>query len=193
MIRRIISVLLVLCLACAFCGCVAEEAIPQQDEELKGNITLVGNGQEKTLTYDEILAMPAYEAFAFGVSTVGIKFGPYEIRGVPLIELMEEVGGINQGDQIWISAPDGYMWVLDYDQINGQGFITMDSDLKEVPAPDLKLVLMYHQDGLPLTYNEGAPFRLVVSSETDDVITEASSWVKWIDKMEIKPGTEDEA
>ena len=45
---------------------------------------------------------------------------------------------------------------------------------------------MYEQDGVPLTYEQGGPFRMVVATDTPDVITEGSSWVKWVDRIEVK-------
>jgi hypothetical protein len=45
---------------------------------------------------------------------------------------------------------------------------------------------MYEQDNKPVSYNDGGPFRIVVVSDSPNVITEGSSWVKWVDKIEIK-------
>ncbi|WP_062399530.1 hypothetical protein [Methanogenium cariaci] len=73
--------------------------------------------------------------------------------------------------------------------MQGGGFITLDDGLKEISAPPpLTVIIMYEQDGLPpLTYNDGGPpYRMVIATDTPDVITEGSSWVKWVDTIEIK-------
>ncbi len=95
-------------------------------------------------------------------------------------------GGISPGDQVWISAPDGYLWVFDYDQVQGKGFITFNENLKEIPSPPSRLLLMYEQDGKPLSYNDGGPLRVAIISDEKGVVTEGSAWVKWVDKIEIK-------
>jgi hypothetical protein len=89
-------------------------------------------------------------------------------------------------DRVWIFGRDGYLWVFEADQLEGRGFVTFGSDLKEIPSPPLRLILMYEQDNKPVSYNDGGPFRIVVVSDNPGVITEGSSWVKWVDKIEIK-------
>jgi DMSO/TMAO reductase YedYZ molybdopterin-dependent catalytic subunit len=180
---------LFLCTFCLLCGCVSE---PAEDvaAPITGDLTLVEmvNGTETqtvVLTYDEVLTMPAYTAHGYAVSTVGIKYGPYVCTGVTLPELVEVVGGAGEGDQVYVSAPDGYLWVFDYDQLMGEHFITLDEDLHEIPSPSLTVILMYEQDGAPLSYNDGAPFRIAVTSAEEGVITEGSSWVKWVDRIEV--------
>ena len=181
--------ILLLGTACV-CGCtgnadpvVTDSAVT---EPLPGNLTIKNGDVEVVLDWDTIRDMPAFEGYGFAVSTVGIKFGPYDVKGVRLTDLIAVAGDFGPENRIWVSAPDGYLWVFDYDQVQGEGFITFDANLKEVPAPPLTVVIMYEQDGVPLTSVEGGPFRMVVATDTPDVITEGSSWVKWVDTIEIK-------
>jgi DMSO/TMAO reductase YedYZ molybdopterin-dependent catalytic subunit len=122
----------------------------------------------------------------YAVSTTGIRFGPYICTGVDIRDLISDAGGIGPDDQVWISAPDGYMWVFDAQQIEGQGFITFNTDLREIPSPPLQIILMYEQDGKPVSYDNGGPARIAIVSDTPGVITEGSAWVKWVNKIEIK-------
>ena len=89
-------------------------------------------------------------------------------------------------DQVWISAPDGYLWVFDAEQLEGKGFVTFNSDLKEIPSPPLRIILMYEQDKKPVSYDDGGPARIAIVSDNAGVITEGSAWVKWVDTIEIK-------
>jgi DMSO/TMAO reductase YedYZ molybdopterin-dependent catalytic subunit len=148
------------------------------------NLTLSGD-EERVLDLEEVRALPATECYAFGVSTVGIKYGPFRCRGVLISDLVTLVGGIEPGDRVWIYGEDGYLWVMDDEQVHGEGFITMDPDLREIPSPPLRVVLMYEQDGVPLAYENGGPLRVVIGAESDDIVTEGSSWVKWVDRIEI--------
>jgi hypothetical protein len=96
------------------------------------------------------------------------------------------MGGMGPGDRIWISAPDGYLWVFDAEQVNGKGFVTFNADLKEIPSPPLRIILMYEQDTKPVSYNDGGPVRVAIISDEPGVITEGSAWVKWVNRIEIK-------
>lgn len=155
-----------------------------QREEIDWNLTLVGE-EEKILTYDEVVAMPSYEGHGGFFTTVGIKNGPYRCEGVPVKDLCDLVGGISPSETLWVSAPDGYMMVYDYDQVMGD-FTTFDPDgLREVSHGELTMILMYEQDGEIISDNDGKPLKIAIVSE-DELMTEGSYWVKWVDRIEIR-------
>jgi DMSO/TMAO reductase YedYZ molybdopterin-dependent catalytic subunit len=158
--------------------------IPHQ-ENVEWDVTLIGSsGEEMTLTYDEIRALPQYEGRGGFFTSVGYINGPYRLRGVPILELCDLVGGITSQDIIFISADDGYSTVLDYRQVTGD-FITYDPDtMKEVPHRELKLILMYELDGRMPSHEEGRPVRLAIAGE-EDLLTEGLYWVKWVKCIEV--------
>lgn len=191
--KRLIPIFgLCLCIlaAACICGCIGDAdpapAAPVVPEPLPGNLTIINGDTEVVLDWDAITAMPAFDGYGYAVSTVGIKYGPYDVKGVRLTDLIALAGDFGPENQTWVSAPDGYLWVFDYDQVQGGGFITFNADLKEVPSPPLTVIIMYEQDGIPLTSGDGGPFRMVVATDTPDVITEGSSWVKWVDTIEVR-------
>jgi DMSO/TMAO reductase YedYZ molybdopterin-dependent catalytic subunit len=185
-----ICILLILFCWCGGCTGTAPAPSPQPvtntaDDFSSWNLTI--NGSTRLVySLDELQAFPVTTGNGFAVSTVGIKYGPYICRGVLLTDLLAPVGGISPGDQVWISAPDGYLWVFDYDQVQGNGFITFNESLKEIPSPPLRILLMYEQDGKLLSYNDGGPLRVAIISDEKGVVTEGSAWVKWVDNIEIK-------
>jgi len=185
-----ICILLILFSCTAGCSSIATAAPPQPvtgsaDDFSSWHLTV--NGTIRTeYTLDQIRKLPATTGNGYAVSTVGIKYGPYLCKGVLLTDLLAPAGGIPAGDQAWISAPDGYLWVFDYDQVQGTGFITFNESLKEIPSPPLRILLMYEQDGKPLSYDDGGPLRVAIISDEPGVVTEGSAWVKWVDKIEIK-------
>ena len=185
-----ICILLILSCCCAGCSGTAPVPSPHQvtspvDDFSNWNLTV--NGSTRTeYTLDQIRTLPATTGNGFAVSTVGIKYGPYICKGVLLTDLLAPAGGISPGDQVWISAPDGYLWVFDYEQVQGNGFITFNESLKEISSPPLEILLMYEQDGKPLSYNDGGPLRVAIISKEKGVVTEGSAWVKWVDKIEVK-------
>jgi DMSO/TMAO reductase YedYZ molybdopterin-dependent catalytic subunit len=148
------------------------------------NLTLNGT-TEKVLTLPDLQALPAVTANGYAVSTTGIRFGPYTCKGVDLRDLTALVGGVGEKDQVWVYAPDGYLWVFDAGQLNGTGFVTFNESLREVPAPPLKVILMYGQDGKPVPYNDGGPVRIAIVSDSPGIVTEGSAWVKWVDRIEV--------
>jgi DMSO/TMAO reductase YedYZ molybdopterin-dependent catalytic subunit len=180
--------LLAICLivTCGCTGTAKSSAGAVATEDFSGwRLTLNGT-TVKTLSLDDLRSMPSTTGNGFAVSTTGIKYGPYVCKGVLLTDLAELVGGFRPGDEAWISAPDGYLWVFDYDQVQGNGFVTFNESLKEIPSPPLRILLMYEQDGKLLAYNDGGPLRLAIISESPGVVTEGSAWVKWVDKIEIR-------
>jgi len=140
----------------------------------------------KFLSLEDLRYYPAVTGFGYAVSTTGIRFGPYTCTGVDLRDLIADVGGMNPGDQVWISAPDGYMWVFDAEQLTGKGFVTFNRDLKEIPSPPLRVILMYEQDKKPVSYDDGGPAKIVIMSDEPGIVTEGSAWVKWVNTIEIK-------
>lgn len=184
--KRLIMALCLLAVAC-ICGCTGTEGTTAVvPEPLPGNITILHGDTEVVLDWDDITAMPAFEGYAHSVSTVGIISGPYAVKGVPLTDLIALAGDFGPKNRAWVSATDGYLWVFDAEHVSGESFITFNDNLQEIPAPPLTVIIMYEQDGLPVTYEYGGPFRMVVATDTPDVVTEGSSWVKWVDTIEVK-------
>jgi DMSO/TMAO reductase YedYZ molybdopterin-dependent catalytic subunit len=174
---------LVLMSGCA--GNAIKNSVPPADPA-SSNWSLILNGTtEKVLTLSDLQALHAVTAHGYAVSTTGIRFGPYTCKGVDLRDLAGLVGGIGEKDQVWVYAPDGYLWVFDAGQLNGKGFVTFNESLLEVPSPPLKVILMYEQDGKPVSYNDGGPARVAIVSESPGFVTEGSAWVKWVDRIEV--------
>jgi DMSO/TMAO reductase YedYZ molybdopterin-dependent catalytic subunit len=153
--------------------------------EVKWDLTLVGDdGTEKIVSFAEIKKMPSYSGRGGEFSSAGIISGPYSIKGVPVTELCALVGGIKPDDVLLVSAQDGYSSIFSYSETQGK-FITYDpKTMKEVPYRELKLVLIYEQDGAPLTHNYGKPLRIATVGP-DDLLVEGHYWVKWVNRIEV--------
>ena len=179
---KIILVVVLVLFSALIAGCSA----PVQDS-LAADWRLTVNGTtERVLTMNDLKALPSADGYGYCVSTTGFRFGPYTCKGVDLKDIAGLVGGVNPGQQVWISAPDGYLWVFDSDQLEGRGFVTFNENLTEIPSPALRIILMYEQNGTALSYDDGGPARIAIISEQPGVITEGSAWVKWVDRIEIR-------
>jgi DMSO/TMAO reductase YedYZ molybdopterin-dependent catalytic subunit len=150
-------------------------------------LTLVGRQQEqRILDMAQIKALPAETGRGGFFSTVGTISGPFEIKGVPLIDLCRLVGGITGDDALFVSAQDGYSTVLSYNQITGKLDTYDPATMRVVPHTKLDFVLMYELDGQPLTQDGGKPLRMAVISD-GNLITEGFNWVRWVNRIEVIP------
>jgi len=53
------------------------------EEPIDWDVTLIGSdGEQKVLTYQEIRNLPSHEACGGYLTTAGIVYGPYEVKGV---------------------------------------------------------------------------------------------------------------
>jgi DMSO/TMAO reductase YedYZ molybdopterin-dependent catalytic subunit len=129
--------------------------------------------------------MPYQEASGGLLTSAGVVYGPYEVKGVLLQDLCDLVGGITPNDFVSVSAPDGYSMAFGYDQIYSGGFLTWDPEtLHEVPGENQMVLLTYEWDGKLISHNDGGPLRLVVVSN-GSLLTEGHNWVMWVDEIEI--------
>lgn len=167
------------------CGCTGTAGSPAT-QDVSWNLTVSDGTREEVLSLAEVKALPAWKGYGYGVSTVGIKYGPYSVKGVPLGTLLDRVGGYDEGDMVGISATDGYYWVFDDEQMVGKGFVTFDADLKEKLSPALTVVLAYEFNGAPISDEDGGPLRIVIGTDEPGTVTEGSAWVKWVDRIEVR-------
>jgi DMSO/TMAO reductase YedYZ molybdopterin-dependent catalytic subunit len=150
-------------------------------DDIEWDLTLVGD-EEIVLDFDQLLKMDPISGISGFFTSVGIVNGPFDIKGVSILDLCDLVGGVNSSEFVRVSAVDQYSMVFSYNQLHGD-FITYDTDLHEIENNDLVIVLMYELEGKPLTEDLGSPLRIAIIG--DNVLTEGHYWVKWIDKVEI--------
>jgi len=156
-------------------------------ETIDWNLTLIGDGgNEKVLTFDELKELSSYEGYGGFFSSVGMKYGRFECKGVSVEDLCVLVGGIEPSNTLWVSALDGYLMVFTYDQVQGDILIYDPATLREIPHTGLKMILMYEQDGALIPGDDGRPLRIAIVSSDGGFLTEGHYWVKWVNKIEIR-------
>jgi DMSO/TMAO reductase YedYZ molybdopterin-dependent catalytic subunit len=145
----------------------------------------------KTLTMEEIKEMPALEGWGGRMRSTGAIEGPFKLKGVPVIDLCELVGGINPDTAVKITSRDGYAMTFSYKQVMENDFITYDPvSQNEVPHEDLQMILAYQTDGNEMTFELGGPLRLAILSEKNQV-TDGHWWSKWVEQIELVPAPKD--
>jgi DMSO/TMAO reductase YedYZ molybdopterin-dependent catalytic subunit len=156
-----------------------------REEPVTWDLTLVGkNGEQKVLSYQEIRKLPSQEARGGFFTTAGVVNGPYDVKGVLLLDLCALVGGITADDVVQISAKDGYSMVFDYDQLTGDIPTYDPVTVRELPHEELEVLLIYKLDDQHLSDVDGEPLRLAVVGN-ERLLTEGHNWVKWVNKIEV--------
>jgi DMSO/TMAO reductase YedYZ molybdopterin-dependent catalytic subunit len=156
------------------------------EEPIEWEVTLVGiNGEQRVLSYEEIRGLPSQEAHGGFLTSAGVKYGPYNVKGVLLQDLCNLVGGIANSAGVAVSAPDGYSMVFSHDQIYSTDFVTFDPiTLHEMPHETQMVLLTYEWNGKAISHNGGGPLRLVIVS-SEALLTEGHNWVSWVNKIEV--------
>jgi DMSO/TMAO reductase YedYZ molybdopterin-dependent catalytic subunit len=158
------------------------QAVPAVDWDL----TLIGrDGQPLVLSYEELKSLPAVETRGGFFSSVGVIYGPYQLKGIQLEALLAMVGGMTASDVLLVAAQDGYSSVFDYRQITGEIDTFEPGTLRLVPQGAVEFLLIYQQDGEPLSDADGKPLRLGVTNP-DGLLTEGHWWVKWVNRLEVR-------
>ena len=152
------------------------------------SLTVIKDAQTKTYSLADLKAMTPVSGWAGQISSTGTITGPDQYTGVPLVDLLNAVGGITENNAVRVSAKDGYSMTLSYNQITaGSGFPCIDSTTgKEVAAASpLTIFVAYQVGGQPLDDSVG-PMRLgILTSKTQ--VTDGHWWVKWTQKIEVIP------
>jgi len=141
----------------------------------------------KTLTLNEIKKMPSLEGWGGRMRSTGEIEGPFEVKGVSLIELGNLVGGISPDTAVKVISRDGYTMTFSYKQIVEGDYITYDPVSKqEVPHEELQTILAYETDGNEITFQQGGPLRIAILSAKNQV-TDGHWWCKWVEEIELVP------
>lgn len=156
-------------------------------------LELEGPGGSKSLTMDDLKALPAVEGWGGTKSSTGKITVPEIFKGVLVQDLSSLVGGIAADTGVNIVAKDGYAMTISYNQIANSDFITYDpgtGDEIKVNEP-LKVVVAYEKDGKPLDAEMDGTLRLMVLTTKNNQIVDGHWSVKWVTKVAVRSLAED--
>jgi DMSO/TMAO reductase YedYZ molybdopterin-dependent catalytic subunit len=159
--------------------------------DIDWNLTIIGvNSENVTLSLKELRAMEPTMGQGGFFTTTGVVHGPYSLKGVSIEDLCDLVGGLGPSDGVLVSAmgTDGYSSFFERDEIDGNiatyEYNSVTGNLEEVPHERLGLMVVYEQDGKPLSSGDGRPLRLAVAG-SESLLTEGFRWVMWVDQVEV--------
>jgi hypothetical protein len=204
-LRLILSGALLLALAFTFAACsggnqvapspIAEateaavvEASPAPTEAAVPVLEIIGLSETKSLTMDEIKALPVTEGYAGIKSSTGKITPPVMFKGVALKDLAEFIGGMDETSGFNAVAEDGYSITYSFDQLQNGSFVAYDPATgAELKNPvELTAILAYEADGKPLDQKQDGVLRLAIVSTELNQVTDGHWAVKWINKFEVK-------
>jgi len=114
-----------------------EAATPTSEEGSEESgvaaLTVTKESASESFTLDDVQAMPAEEGWGGLMNSVGEISGPFEYKGVPMLDLVESVGELGEEDAVRIEAKDGYAMTFSYEQLSEGDFTTLGSGTDAVP------------------------------------------------------------
>jgi hypothetical protein len=144
-----------------------------------------GDGQQGVLNETGIAALASYTGPSGFKSSGGLIAALGDYTGVPVLTLLDLVGGITSTQTLTVTASDGYSMVYTYSQVNGQDFTTYDPVTGSEASPTQPMVLCvnYFVNGTALPSEEG-PLRIGVVGP-EGLLTEGHFWTKMTSKLEV--------
>ncbi len=170
----------------AACGDSGVQSSPSPGPSGPVVLTVRGEDETKTFSMAQLRALPAYEGYAGNKSSTGVITPPSKYRGVPLTELADLVGGINEAHGITIVAKDGYGMTFSYNQIAGDGFTTFDPATgEEEPADgELTVIVAYEHEGRQIDEDDG-PLKLAIAQAAPAQVTDGHWAIKWLSEISV--------
>jgi len=158
------------------------------------DINLTGaDGQSDVVSFAALKEMEVTEGYGGWLTSVGTIIPPVKYKGVTIATLLESVGSLPEGKAVEITATDDYSMNLSYDQIQNNGLPVFNSLTAEefTYTETLSVIVAYEKDGLPISEEDGGPYRLAVVSEKSDQITDGHWWIKQVRDLEIIDASKD--
>ncbi len=150
------------------------------------NLTLIGaNGHQKILNSNELAALESYTASG-GYSEKGITYVG-NFTGVPILALLDLVGGITSNENVTVTGSDGYQVTFTYQQAQGQGLNTYNPTTGAAvqPLQPLTVIVAYYSNGTSLASGKGPLTVAIVGPQ--GLLTNGYWWVYLMVKIEIIP------
>jgi DMSO/TMAO reductase YedYZ molybdopterin-dependent catalytic subunit len=166
----------------------ADEAAPVEEAAAEAVLEVVGLDESVSLTMADLQSMPAYEGYGGLKSSTGSIFPPVPHKGVPVMQLLDLVGGLEPGYGINVVAKDGYAMTISYEQLVNGEFTTFDpvtGDENEI-EDQLQPVLAYEREGVPIPADEDGPLRLVILTPENTQIVDGHWTVKFVNQIVVK-------
>jgi DMSO/TMAO reductase YedYZ molybdopterin-dependent catalytic subunit len=161
------------------------------DEEVV--LAVIGESKSASYSLESLMALPAVEGQAGIKSSTGKITPPTAFKGVSLLELIDQVGGLGNDMGVEIEAEDGYTMTFSGDQLKSGDFIAYDPATgDELKSHDpLTVIVAYEMNGEALDEKSDGTLRLAIISDTNNQVTDGHWSIKWVRKITLKSMAEE--
>ncbi|HNR96452.1 MAG TPA: hypothetical protein PKH89_05690 [Anaerolineae bacterium] len=156
-------------------------------------LELVGPTGTKTLTMDELKALPVEEGWSGYKNSVGRITLPERYKGVSMEYLCSLVGGLTPERAVEMVGADGYFMTLSYKEAMEGKLVTYDPGTgKEIQFNEpLKTIIAFEREGQPLPAASDGALRFAAISARNNQLIDGHWTVKWLAKLVLKEATRD--
>jgi hypothetical protein len=152
------------------------------------SLTPVGaNGQQKILNSNELGALKSITATGGYNDTDTGTIYTGNFTGVPILTLLNLVGGITSGENVTFTGSDGYQVTFTYQQVHGQEINTFDPTTGAAvqPSQPLTVIVAYYSNGASIASGKGPLTVAIVGPQ--GLFTNGYWWAYLLVKIEIIP------
>ena len=149
-------------------------------------LTLIGaNGQQKILNSNRLGALQSITAPGGynDTDTGAIYVGNF--TGVPILTLLNLVGGITSNENVTVTGSDGYQGTFTYQQVQGQGLNTFDPKTGAAvqPSHPLTVIAAYYCNDTSIAPGKGPLTVAIVGPQ--GLYTNGYWWTYLLEKIEV--------
>ena len=152
------------------------------------SLTLVGaNGQQKILNSNELGALKSITAAGgYNETSTGMIYNG-NFTGVPVLTLLNLVGGVTSNENVTFTGSDGYQVTFTYQQVHGQEINTFDPTTGAAvqPSQPLTVIVAYDSNGTSISSGKGPLTVAIVGPQ--GLYTNGYWWAYLLVKIEIIP------
>jgi len=148
------------------------------------SLTLVGaNGQKKTLDSNELAALGSYTGNG-GYAENGITYVG-NFTGVPVLTLLNLVGGMTGSQNVTFTGSDGYQVTFTYQQVHGQEINTFDpkTGVAVQTSQPLTVIVAYYSNNTSIVSGKGPLTVAIVSPQ--GLYTNGYWWAYLLVKIQV--------
>ncbi len=151
-------------------------------------LSLINGNTNKNYTMADLKSLPSVSGLGGYKKTTGTLVGPSTYKGVPIISLLADIGGMSLSSDLIIKSTDGYVISFSYSMIDGEITAYDNETGVNLGIKEFEMIVAYEQDGNALATDEG-PLRIAYLSD-EGYLSDGNLWAKKIQNIEIKSTTE---
>jgi len=190
--KKLLAVAVVIIVVVVFVGSLAiYRQSPNSTKELVTlptlNLTILGaNGQQVVLDSSKLAACMSYTANGGFRDDNNVTYAG-NFTGVPVLALLDLVGGIKSSDNVTFIGSDGYQYTFTYQQMWGQSINTFSpsSGAAAQPSQPLTVMVAYYCNSTIFASDKG-PLSVVLVGR-QGLYTNGYWWVHFLVKIEVVP------